>query len=190
MKNNQGILLLMVASLLGLAGCGISQDVTKEPTLEVEEEVEVPTDTLEEIADTNSDVANEEVEDIEGNDEDLEEDMPLELEDGTITVEDLSLIEELIDEDASFFLVISAKTCGYCALYEEETLNHYSKEEVGVHLLKLEWTALTDDEKEEVREITELGIEVTPTTFLFKDGDVVLKKEDSLTINQLKEMVD
>lgn len=107
--------------------------------------------------------------------------------DGPIEVNDLEFLKMMMNYKSDFFVVVSSKTCGDCKMYEEETLNHYTVTEVGIPLMKVEWTALSEEQKEELRELTKFGIEWTPTTFLFKRGESVEKFEENLTINQLKE---
>lgn len=108
--------------------------------------------------------------------------------DGPIEVNDLEFLKMMMNYKSDFFVVVSSKTCGDCKMYEEETLNHYTVTEVGIPLMKVEWTALSEEQKEELRELTKFGIEWTPTTFLFKRGESVEKFEENLTINQLKEV--
>ena len=184
-KNKKTSLLAMVM-LAGLTTACSKQEVTDEQMPEVSDEITVIEEEVleEEVTEDNSNVNmvidNEE---IASNEEELV------LADEMIEVSDLELLKELMDKKETFYVVISAKTCGDCKMYLEETLNHYSKEEVGVHLVKIEWTDLSEDQKTEVRELTKLGIEWTPTTFLFKNGESVEKYEENLTINQLKEIV-
>lgn len=113
----------------------------------------------------------------------------LEFEAGPNYITDLEFIKEAMNNQYDFFLVISSRTCKDCQAYDELTLNQYNSEVVGLPLIKLEWTALDDDQKEEIRNLTKLGITWTPTTFYFKEGEPLQKYEENLTIEQLKEIV-
>lgn len=182
-KKTAALAMVMLAGLT--TACG-KQEPKEEQTPEVVEEVTVvEEEVLEEETSEDDSNVNELLEDEET---DSNEDEELVLADEMIEVSDLELLKKLIDKKETFFVVISARTCGDCKLYHEETLNHYSKDEVGIHLVKIEWTDLSEEQKAEVRELTKLGIEWTPTTFLFKDGESVEKYEENLTINKLKEI--
>lgn len=199
MKKTSNVCLATLVVAAGLlVGCG-KESVNDEANVSVsgnDSETVLNNESIE-----SEQVDEESLEDLEGENEGVhptegipEEEIDQSLQeaeddslDGPVEVNDLGFLKMMMNYKSDFFVVVSSKTCGDCKMYEEETLNHYTVTEVGIPLMKVEWTELSEEQKEELRELTKFGIEWTPTTFLFKKGESVEKFEESLTINQLKE---
>lgn len=97
-------------------------------------------------------------------------------------------LEELVANKKDFFLVIGADFCSFCQEYKKETLNYYSESEMGAPLVEVDWFKISEEEQESMKSTYGIEVEVTPTTYFFKDGILKEAREGVLTMSDLKEM--
>lgn len=97
-------------------------------------------------------------------------------------------LEELVANKKDFFLVIGSDFCSFCQEYKRETLNYYSESEMGAPLVEVDWFKISEEEQEAMKSTYGIEIEVTPTTYFFKDGVLEETREGVLSMDDLQEM--
>lgn len=97
-------------------------------------------------------------------------------------------LEELVANKKDFFLVIGTESCSFCQEYKKETLNYYSESKMGVPLVEVDWFGISEEEQEAMKSTYGIEIEVTPTTYFFKDGVLEETREGVLSMDDLQEM--
>ena len=101
-------------------------------------------------------------------------------------------IQKHLKDQASFAFVLGRESCHYCQIYKEETLAHYSANEVGVTLLEIDtdYAFLFEEDLDTFIETLGLDYVGTPTTVFVKDGIVVEEYVGILSLDELIEKLE